>query len=323
MELKKYDESLLNIQWARENDYPAENIQKLNDREEKCKVLKELLKYDEESDPWDFFKLSYPPHPKIPFIVECLEMRKTKKFGRGIYTKRELNVGDIIAVEDSVIRRMFPPSLAGYSFCCNCLKSCQMNLLPCLKNGSLMYCSTDCREKTYEKIVEMTSLMRIGNDLSHEKIYADIAEKFGGRANLLKFLEQNDVTKLDKTVFDYDWNTLNEADYNRNLAICFLSFSDSYSLAPVLNYGYEEPPEQLTKGNKYILDLIKHACGLMSINSKCIRYGALGLSFGNLFNHSCMPNIQRVQIENKVAFYVSKPVKAGEQLFESYYMNDE
>lgn len=322
MELKKYDEALKNIQWARENDY--ENIQKLNDREEKCKKLKEQQVIDPLDDPFDFFKLSYPPNPKIPFIVECLEMRKTKKFGRGIYATRDLKTGDIIAIEDSVIRRLFPPSAAGYSICCNCLKSCNMNLIPCLKNSTLMFCSTTCREKIYEKIEDMTCLLKIGNDYAHEKIYADIVEKFGGREKLLEFLKQNDVNKLNKSVFDYDWNALDEAEYNRNLAICFLSFTDSFALQPKMKkWSYVEPPQHLAKGNQYILDLIKHACGLMSLNSKCIRYGALGLAFGNLFNHSCLSNVQRVQIENKVAFYVSKPVKAGEQLFESYYMDDE
>lgn len=40
------------------------------------------------TDPWSIFKLSYPANEDIPFIVNCLELREDKKFGRNIVTNQ-------------------------------------------------------------------------------------------------------------------------------------------------------------------------------------------------------------------------------------------
>lgn len=101
--LKMHDECLLNIKWAREKGYPGEKIQKLNEREEKCiKLKKTEVKDPEEDDPLNFFKLSYPSNPKIPFVVDCVELRETGKYGRGIFAKKDLKAGDVIALEEPV-----------------------------------------------------------------------------------------------------------------------------------------------------------------------------------------------------------------------------
>jgi hypothetical protein len=43
----------------------------------------------------------------------------------------------------------------------------------------------------------------------------------------------------------------------------------------------------------------------------------------SLFNHSCAPNVARKSIHSKIYIYTKAPVKAGEQLFDSYgYNND-
>jgi hypothetical protein len=41
-------------------------------------------------------------------------------------------------------------------------------------------------------------------------------------------------------------------------------------------------------------------------------------AFGSLMNHSCIPNVDRVFVDNKFVFYVRRPVKKGEQLFTCY-----
>jgi tetratricopeptide (TPR) repeat protein len=87
-ETKEYQKCLENIQLARETGYPAEKIQILNVLEEKCKKFAKSQKLSDEDDPWSFFKLSYPANEKIPFIIDCVELRKSKKFGRFIITNQ-------------------------------------------------------------------------------------------------------------------------------------------------------------------------------------------------------------------------------------------
>lgn len=86
LEAKEYQLCLENIQLAREFGYPVEKLQKLADRENECRKLMESHVKNDDEDPWSFFKLSYPPNEKIPFIVNCLQLRKDNRFGRYIVT---------------------------------------------------------------------------------------------------------------------------------------------------------------------------------------------------------------------------------------------
>jgi hypothetical protein len=130
---KKYKECLMNIQWARENGYPAEKIQKLDEREKKCKKLmaEEEVK-DPADDPMNYFKLSYPANPTIPFIVDCLELRKVNNETR-LYTTRDLKAGDTIFEEEMIFLKVYQK--AQFVRCCNCTKTNMLNLIPCEKTG--------------------------------------------------------------------------------------------------------------------------------------------------------------------------------------------
>lgn len=88
LEAKEYQSCLENIQLARDNGYPVENIDTLNIREVECKKLLECHKAVEDDDPWNFFKLSYPPNEKIPFIVDCVELQNSLKYGRFVITNQ-------------------------------------------------------------------------------------------------------------------------------------------------------------------------------------------------------------------------------------------
>jgi len=127
-----YKECLENIQLARENGYPANKLSKLIEREAKCKELMTAPKTDAI---WDFFKLSYPANEKIPWIVDCVEMKWTEKYGRGIYAKQDLKAGDIICVEDAFFNYTFFDKYNTYFHCYNCFDSNKMNLIPCDKTG--------------------------------------------------------------------------------------------------------------------------------------------------------------------------------------------
>lgn len=326
MELKKYDEALMNIEWAREN-YPADKIQKLNEREEKCKEMKAATVYDPIEDPWDFFKLTYPANPKIPFLIDGIEMRSD-----GIYTKRDLKAGDVIAIEDFCFMRVF--CSGQYNRCCGCAKVNMMNLIPCLKTASLMYCSIECREKIYKAY---------GDDLESMLVYAqmfidgdrmikDIEAAFGGHNKLLKFLTGNDFSQLKKTIFDFKWDDKEHPKFKENLFKCFLSLGLNEFRPPFILFPLFPPPSiNFTKGRAEIIDLAQNIFQIVNSRTNFIEYhdykfaesvcpdnvnDGLAISvLSNSFKHSCMPNIQPITVENKNVMVVVKPVKAGEQLY--------
>lgn len=129
LEAKLFDECLENIKLARDHKYPEEKVQKLNDREQKCKKLMKMHEKDPEDDPWNFFKLSHSPNKKLPFIVNCLELCESEKYGRYLVTKKNLKTGDVIAIEEPFYK--FIDNEVYHSRCANCLKSNNLNLIPC------------------------------------------------------------------------------------------------------------------------------------------------------------------------------------------------
>lgn len=134
-ELKKYEESLKSIQWARESEYPEDKIQKLLDREAQCH---ELIDEDYERNKAqlrDFFTLSYPANPKIPFVVDCLEQKDIDDSTKGVFTNRDLKAGDIIAIEDPFAFGY----LVNYLGCCVCMRVNMMNLIPSDENCKIKF----------------------------------------------------------------------------------------------------------------------------------------------------------------------------------------
>lgn len=131
MELKEYDLCLENIEFAIEAGYPEDRKKILVERREKCRDMLQVHEPDPLKNPWVFFKLSYPPHKKIPFVANCVELRRSKKFGRHLITNQALKAGDIINIEEPFHK--YISNGTRFSHCGNCLKSEKLNLLPCLR----------------------------------------------------------------------------------------------------------------------------------------------------------------------------------------------
>lgn len=131
LKAKLFYKCLQNIELARIHGYPADKIQKLDERKERCKKMIEKYQKHLENDPRNsFFKLSYPPNKKIPFIAGCLELQEDEKYGRFVVTNINLEPGDIIAIDEPVYK--FVNKEVFDRHCANCLKSNDLSLIPCV-----------------------------------------------------------------------------------------------------------------------------------------------------------------------------------------------
>lgn len=138
-EMKLYEKSLKNIQLAKENNYPKKNVSTLDKRAEKCQEqIKAGNEARNDDSPYDFIKLSYEENPRVPFVAKCLELKKSKKFGRYVVTNHDLKVGDIVAIEAPRFKVIKSDSryescvdANKYQRCAFCLKDCLMDLVPC------------------------------------------------------------------------------------------------------------------------------------------------------------------------------------------------
>ena len=127
----QYEKCLSNINAAREHGYPSDKIVYLNEREEKCKIL--LKEATRDNVLIDYPKLTYPPNEKIPFIVDCLQLREDKDFGRYVITTNNLIPGDVIAIEETFMNFISPNAV--HTRCFNCLKSNMLDLFPSSASG--------------------------------------------------------------------------------------------------------------------------------------------------------------------------------------------
>lgn len=128
LECKQFKLCLENIKLARDHGYPTNKLSKLAEREEKC--LKMMEKRPEKLfDPWNFIKLSYLAHEKLPFMIHCLQLREDEKFGRHVVTTSPLVTGDIIAIEEPLIK--YIDEMSRHVRCTRCLKHNQLSLIPC------------------------------------------------------------------------------------------------------------------------------------------------------------------------------------------------
>lgn len=317
MELKKQTECLANIQLAKENSYPAEKLPKLLEREEKCKNMKPI---DSEYTPEKFFKLTYPANPKIPFIIDSLECRQTK-YGYGIFTTRDLNPGDIISIEQPTFSIMI--KAAQYIRCCNCFKSSMMNLLPCLKSASIMFCSTQCRESIYKKFKNLDDVLceyKNGKFFNCTKALVDMDEAFDGREKLVDFLKSNNLKKFKKTIFDYDWSNMTDLQRKETLFKCLLSFNDDFFIVSIdFNCSREN-----TQGNRLVIDAVKRFAKIASklgvlfesysANFDKVQEGSTVFNFSNIIKHSCQSNTSYITPNHDQVIYVTRPIKEGEEL---------
>lgn len=128
-EMGKYALALENIKLARDSGFPIVKMAELDDREEKCKELMEEFGPDKDSATSSFFKLSHPANKKIPFIADCLELRKNEKYGRHIITTKGLKTGDILAIEPPVVSFLTASRKDPHCFFCAANKS--GSLIPC------------------------------------------------------------------------------------------------------------------------------------------------------------------------------------------------
>lgn len=354
-ELKLYNECLSNISLARQNRYPEKNLSILKKREEKC--FEQMKQQRKPFDLCNFFKLSYPHNKKLPFIADCLELKVDKKYGRHIVTNHALNVGDVVAIDDPTYKVIKADSRYSTCFdsntfqrCANCLRENLLNLIPCTSCCLTMYCSADClnsahrRHHRYEcEIVD--ELLASGIMHIAFRMFFEGLSLFDGDIHQMEaFLSQHETPM---TVFDFDKT---QDGKNSFLATMSLVADDKESNFAIHDY---ESIFQKTKELRSLWTLNKNF--IRKMFSKLLHVGTLyvhgigGWSlkdngtadrndpknpsfyqqlngngcylFCSLLNHSCAPNIKRLNVDEKVVIVVSRPIEKGGQLFDSYRPN--
>ncbi|GFR89349.1 SET and MYND domain-containing protein 4-like [Elysia marginata] len=93
-------------------------------------------------------KLSGNPSKEVPCLSECVEIRLDAHGGRGLFAKRDIQIGETLIVETpfscALLREC---NLSHCQHCCN-----RVALpLPCRHCSGVVFCSLSCRDAAWEK----------------------------------------------------------------------------------------------------------------------------------------------------------------------------
>jgi len=354
LDLELPEECLENIDLARHAGYPDKKI--LDMRKDKCFEMIEKNNSAETKDPVkDFFKLSYPSHEKLPFLANCIEMRKDQIYGRGLYATQDLKPGDVIAVDEPVMKSLFMNGI--YKRCTNCLEVKNMNLLPCKSCVSAMFCSKKCQREANEKFhkFECPCIDILPRETLNDEILLTLfrtilqAKHAAGGLDKLKAICTNRKLQT-KTFFDYDLSKDKNTSLELNQLLSAISqlsvkcgkpdFGVVKSKA-IANWIFHPPLSSIWQSTKNKEDLKLVIIALVDIfwnpliesfedfmnsskNFNTMNQHAEA-SFGsglnlvkNYFNHSCSPNVYMVPMGERNVFITLAPIKKNEQIFNCY-----
>ncbi|CRK88878.1 CLUMA_CG002591, isoform A [Clunio marinus] len=335
-DVNQYQLCLENIQFARDNGFPNERIHILDEREEKCKILLETQEKCNDDNLWKFFKLSYPPNPKIPFIINCLELHKSEIFGRYVVANQDLFPGDIIAIEEPVFKSVH--SEAQHTRCATCVKSNKLSLIPSNISETAMFCSTECLRIGTKIFLTARNESKI-HDIKQRMLFEALYICDGSFEKLKQLMDK--TTNCQQTIFDFDLSDTKDSSHKLKLLTSILSLVTASNVSnDIIKYLDQHPVLNLFKLEKerdIAKEFLLRAFKILTVNSFGIewvipakpkdvnkdsintRLAGDGLcSFGSLMNHSCIPNIDRVFVDNKFVFYVRQHIEKGKQLFVCY-----
>lgn len=131
------------------------------------------------------------------------------------------------------------------------------------------------------------------------------------------------------TIFDYDWSDPEDSWLEFKKLVALFSLSKNCNEAVevneevLLNIPFIKRAQLTPNKQRYLIELIVMLNKIILCNTlkDPKRFRGIFL-FQSLLNHSCLPNVDCIPFENKLAIVVSRPIETGEQLFCNYVANE-
>lgn len=343
-----YKDSLVNIELSRKvPGYPAKLNDKLDRREKAALEKINNGEYHDEEEDIEIPKLSYPPHKKIPFIAECMELIENEQFGRYIVTNRDLKVGDLVAIDEPFAMSL-QPRLA-YRRCATCFRERCYSLIPCETCTRTMFCSRECQMKGMSLFhrFECTAIDGLFNLFN--KIHLSAL-----RVVLKVFTDPIEFEKIKQFMTDLDESTVNpftvdHADRSicerykpihtlatnqtkRNVADLFQRSTIGAMIFkfladnPFLKEIFEAADENRNIFQSLLFRHLQtsatnfHSIGTIEVPTDIdLTFASGAFGFSSMINHSCSPNITRFNLNGKyILLFVQRSISKGEQIFDNY-----
>lgn len=323
--LKKYNECLIDVELAKQANYPQRLMSKLDQRKADClKQMSIAPQAEKRTKP----VMLFAPNDKFACMANVLEIRTNDEFGKHIVTNQNLEVGQIIFAEEVFVCEL---ENRERSNCETCLRP-MMNFSPCSGCSDAMFCSDHCLKLNCVHEIECGSLYSSipGAKQLLQTIYLGISAFDENIEELMKFVE--------KCVFSRDFNSLEDVEgkqlaYGRFLKLAALQkeknpnvVSSVYQIAlliPKIKQLFDKKQKQ-----RFLMHLLLQNYRVIQTNGMVHRtretnediradISFLGIFF-SLFNHACYHNMNMQLYENQIIGYVTRPIEKGEQIFVRY-----
>lgn len=354
-ELRMTRACIQNIRFARlSRVYPERLMEKLAKREADCKLYEEESKVQEEWLKPTTARMKLAPHADVPFIAAALELRNNEQFGRHVVANKRLVPGDVIAIEEPFTRVLLPA--LRFQRCWNCLCEFGMNLLPCNRCTSVMFCSETCQieaDGTYHpyECPIIDYLLAVFNKIHLLALRTALmgVVAFGSLDALQTWLSKHGKTEVDAfsapvgcmentSIYSTHTQRVFHQVYSLRTNQSMRNNSDLFQRATIVAVQYDllvkhTPLATECHGNPRaqdtLLELLFHFIQVCPTNFHSVSsvesgafeestYGNASYPFSSLLNHSCAPNVMRASTESQNVLVALRVIEPGEQLFDNY-----
>lgn len=279
-------------------------------------------------------QINFPFYETIPNIpkesqndeIECasnaIEIKSDETQGRHIVAKRDIEIGEILAVEHSYAHMLLEETLIH---CHECLLLCY-NLIPCENCTQALYCSEKCRENAYQTyhqyecaILKTTVDIKLDRiELFPMKIALKAFKEYCNEEIIedTKIYKSNRYYELSKLVTNVEKRSVTDL-FNRSITAALI-----YHLINV-NTNLFDTDFKRNKFMDVVLEQIQvAACNFHEIvelyGNDLQQIGDGAFPFTSMFNHSCNPNVMRTNYGTTIVKRALLTIKKGEQCYDNY-----
>lgn len=329
LHLKMFDKCLIDIEMAKQENYPKELLPNLEKLKSDClKMMKQQKKVHLLER-----KLCYEANANFPCLADVVEIKRNDEFGRHAIAKCDIPAGKTILVEKSFLST----TLSGPLINCTTCQRTRMNFIACDHCTIALFCDDQCKEASLHKYDCNFVYYRDRANNSQLQIVAHSIffgmEAFKDVDEMIRFVEETEQIKSEWTP-----DSIVDAKSKYRLFLTLAAFPDDnekmvmvkkakslYGILitmPTVNRAFNTiQKRQFLKHlvTKHVL--IKCQNAINATQNQCQRITTLGLIFP-LFNHACSPNVLNFSIGDQQVCITLRPVKKGGQLFVSYITAD-
>lgn len=319
LHLKMYDNCLIDIEMAKQANYPKELLPKLEKRRVDCLKKMEQEKQVQFSER----KLSFEANANFECFADVIEIQQNDEFGKIVTAKRDIPVGKTILIEKTFL------SNSGCAMC----RRTRMNFIACDHCTIAMYCNDSCKKTIIGNLHNYDCNFVYDNDEKDNALFQLVAQSiffvieiFEDVDEMIRFIEETEQIKSN-------WIPDSSIDAKSKYRLFLtLRTRDTYTVDKYSKYIYMilvDMPKVRSVFNtiqkqQFLKHLVAKHNHIMRQNmisaykdDHCEINSTLSLVF-SLFSHECSPALFNFKDAGQEICITMRPVKKGQILSMSY-----